>query len=144
MSSKPTTVTVYYPFHPLVNHTLAVITWPRKAAHAVTVKHPDGNAVKIPLWMLQPDATSFHLCEQIELCASALSALVDLLTLHASSKVEAQPHQEQTRAATQIHTRERRGNASQPTDTNRARKTSHRTDDAGPRCTTSTATKRKR
>ena len=78
MSSKPAAVTVYYPFHPLVNHTLEVITWPRKPAYAVTVKHPDGNAVKIPLWMLQPDAAHFHLSGQIELSNSAISALVDL------------------------------------------------------------------
>jgi hypothetical protein len=106
MSSNPTTVTIYYPFHPLVNHALEVITWPRKPAHAATLKHPDGNAVKIPLWMLQPDAAHFHLSEQIELSASALSALVDLLALHASTRVDAQPHPEQTHAATQVHTRE--------------------------------------
>ena len=96
-SSSPATVTIYYPFHPLVNHTLEVITWPREPAHAATIKHPDGNAVKIPLWMLQPDAARFHLSEQIELSAGAL---VDLLTLQASSKVKTQSHPEQTHAAT--------------------------------------------
>jgi hypothetical protein len=74
----PSTVTVYYPFHPLVNCSLAVLTWPRHPANTVTVQHPDGNAVKIPLWMLQPEATHLHLSEQIALSASALSALVDL------------------------------------------------------------------
>jgi hypothetical protein len=144
MSSNPTTVTIYYPFHPLVNHTLEVITWPRKPAHAVTLKHPDGNAVKIPLWMLQPDAAHFHLSEQIELSASALSALVDLLTLHASSKVEVHSHPKQTHAATQVHTRERRGNSSQLTNADRARTKAHRTDGASHPCTPSTATRRRR
>ena len=138
MSSKPAAVTVYYPFHPLVNHTLEVITWPRKPAHAVTVKHPDGNAVKIPLWMLQLDAASFHLSEQIKLSTNALSALVDLLSLHASTIVKVKPHQEQTHAATQVHTREQRRNSSQPTKTDRARKTSHRTDGESHSCTPST------
>ncbi len=107
MPSTPSAVTVYYPFHPLVNHTLEVITWPRKPTNAVTVRHPDGNTVKIPLWMLQPDAASFRLCEQIVLCAGALSALVDLLLLHASSMVKAQSHQEQTHEATPVRARER-------------------------------------
>ena len=144
MSSKPAAVTVYYPFHPLVNHTLEGITWPRKPAHAVTVKHPDGNAVKIPLWMLQPDAASFHLSEQIELSANALSALVDLLTLHASTMVEVQPQREQTHETTQVHTREQIKNTNKNTNTRRARTKAHRTDGASHSGTPSTDSRRKR
>ncbi|MGH8564763.1 MAG: hypothetical protein ACREXW_12020 [Gammaproteobacteria bacterium] len=33
--------------------------------------------MKIPLWMLQPEAARFHLSEQIELSSCALRALVD-------------------------------------------------------------------
>ena len=142
MSSKPATVTVYYPFHPLVNHTLEVINWRRKSAHAVTVKHPDGNAGKIPLWMLQPDAAHFHLSEQIELSASALSALVDLLRLHASNRVKVQPQREQTHATTQVHTRERSINTNK--NTRRARTKAHRTDDTSHPGTPSTDSRRKR
>jgi len=144
MSSVPATVTVYYPFHPLVNHTLVVITWPRKPAHAVTVKHPDGNAVKIPLWMLQPDAASFHLSEQIELSAGALSALVGLLTLHASTMVEVQSQREQTHATTHVHTRERIRNAKKTANAGSPRTKALRTDDASHSGTPSTDSRRKR
>jgi hypothetical protein len=71
----PSTVTVHYSFHPLHNHCLDVLAWPRQATHAVTVQHPDGQSLKIPRWMLQPEAAGFHLSEQIELAASALLAL---------------------------------------------------------------------
>ena len=49
------------------------------APDAVTVKHADGQSLKIPLWMLQPDAADFRLREQVELPASVLLALVDRL-----------------------------------------------------------------
>lgn len=103
----PSTVTVYYPFHPLVNRSLAVLTWPRHPANAVTVQHPDGKAMKIPLWMLQPEATRLHLSEQVVLSASALSALVDLLVLLSSSKVKANEKQEPTHAASHLSIRTR-------------------------------------
>ncbi len=80
----PSTVTVHYPFHPLHNRRLDVVAWPRQVNNAVTVKHPDGQPLKIPLWMLQPEAAGSRLSEQIELDASALLALVDVL--HACSR----------------------------------------------------------
>jgi len=52
----PSTVTVHYPFHPLHKRCLDVVAWPRQAANAATVQHPDGKTLKIPLWMLQPEA----------------------------------------------------------------------------------------
>ena len=72
-------MTVHYPFHPLHNRRLDVVIWPRQPHNAVTVKHPDGQSLKIPLWMLQPDAADFRLREQVELPASILLALVDML-----------------------------------------------------------------
>src|SRR5215475_1121286 len=78
LNTMPSTVTVHYPFHPLINRCLKLITWPRHPANAATVEHPDGKTLKIPLWMLQPDAARFHLCERVELSSSALDALVDL------------------------------------------------------------------
>ena len=75
----PSTVTVHYPFHPLHNCCLGVIAWPRRATGAATVQHPDGKPLKIPLWMLQPDAARLCLSEQAELAASALLALVDVI-----------------------------------------------------------------
>ena len=57
----PSTVTVHYPFHPLHDRRLEVLAWPRQAHNAVTVKHPDGQSLKIPLWMLQPEAADVRL-----------------------------------------------------------------------------------
>ena len=102
----PSTVTVHYPFHPLHNHCLDVVAWPRQATHAVTVRHPDGKTLKIPRWMLQPDAVRFRLSEQIELAASALLALVDML--HSCSKVATTNQLEQSHAANHTRTRQRR------------------------------------
>ncbi len=78
-------VTVRYPFHPLANHTLPVLRWPRRPDQAVTVAHPDGTAMKVPLWMVQDHAAHLTVGEQALLPASTLRALVELLCLHASS-----------------------------------------------------------
>jgi hypothetical protein len=107
----PSTVTVHYPFHPLINRCLKLITWPRHPANAATVEHPDGKTLKIPLWMLQPDAARFHLCERVELSSSALEALVDLLVRHGCSKVMTDKHQEPTHEANHVRVRERRGHS---------------------------------
>ena len=64
----PSTSTVHYPFHPLHNRSLDVIACPHRATGAVTVRHPDGKTLKIPLWMLQPEAAQFQLSERL-LCA---------------------------------------------------------------------------
>ncbi|MGH8604344.1 MAG: hypothetical protein ACREXR_16675, partial [Gammaproteobacteria bacterium] len=80
------------------------------------VQHPDGNAVKIPLWMLQPEAARFHLSEQVALSSGALSLLVDLLVLQSSSKVKSEKHQEPTHAASHLGIRTRRAHASRSTD----------------------------
>jgi len=103
----PSTVTVYYPFHPLVDHTLDVVSWPRRRAHAVTVLHPDGEAVKVPLWMLQPEAAQVSICEQIALSASALLSLVDLLSQSSSPRVGSLPHQETAHEASPLRLRRR-------------------------------------
>ncbi|MGC1951638.1 MAG: hypothetical protein WA970_03455, partial [Gammaproteobacteria bacterium] len=61
----PSTVTVRYPFHPLHNRCLDVVAWPRQATRAVSVRHPDGKTLKIPLWMLQPDAAGAVLLQMV-------------------------------------------------------------------------------
>ena len=86
-NTMPSTVMVHYPFHPLVHQHLKVISWPRHNTGATTVQHPDGNTIKIPVWMLQPDAAQFELQSQIELSSKALMSLVDLLASHPSRKV---------------------------------------------------------
>jgi hypothetical protein len=36
----------------------------------VTVRHPDGKTLKVPLWMLEPAAATLHLRDQV--CARAI------------------------------------------------------------------------
>ena len=90
----PSSVTVHYPFHPLVNRTLTVVTWLRCPDQAVTVLHPDGTAIKLPLWMLQAEAASISVCDQTLLSANVLLELLELLSVHASSMASAQRHTE--------------------------------------------------
>jgi len=103
----PSTVTVHYPFHPLHNRCLGVIAWPRRSTGSATVQHPDGKPLKIPLWMLQPDAAHFCLSDQVELCAGALLALVDVVQV--CSKVTATKQPEQSHAASHSRSRQQRG-----------------------------------
>jgi hypothetical protein len=95
----PPTVTVHYPFHPLVHHQLKVIRWPRLNSGATTVLHPDGNTIKIPLWMLQPEAAQFERQLRIELSRIALLSLVDLLASASSTKVNPEKQSERTSEA---------------------------------------------
>ena len=46
--------------------------------------------MKVPLWMLQTQATQFTVCERTVLPASALLQLLELLSVHASSIASAQ------------------------------------------------------
>ena len=75
----PSTVTVHYPFHPLHCRCLEVVAWPRQPHLAVTVRQPDGQTLKIPLWMVEPAAAHCELRERVELTASVLHALIALL-----------------------------------------------------------------
>ena len=132
INTMPSTVTVHYPFHPLHNRRLDVVTWPRQTHNPVTVQHPDGQSLKIPLWMLQPDAADFRLREQVELPASVLLALVDML--HACSKgATTHPPEEPSHAANHPGTRQRGGQPSDPDAGTRTRTTAHRMDGAGHR-----------
>ena len=58
LNTMLSTVTVHYPFHPLHDRRLEIVSWPRRIHKAVTVRHPDGKSLKIPLWMRQPDAVA--------------------------------------------------------------------------------------
>jgi len=49
-------MTVHYPLRPLQLRPLEVVAWPRQTHLSVTVRHPDGNTLKVPLWMLDPAA----------------------------------------------------------------------------------------
>ncbi len=130
----PSAVTVFYPLHPLANRSLSVIAWPGHAANCVTVSHPDGSKIKIPLWMLEPGAARLAVGERRELSRAALTALVDLLTPPASPTVVTITPSETSNAATpagHARLRERRGTRSGPTDRSRAGTAAPAADDAG-------------
>jgi len=105
----PSTVTVYYPFHPLRRQTLEVLTWPRQAHLSVTVRAPDGSALKIPLWMLEPCAARIELREQVELSLPTWRALAALREAH-SVALATSPEPRDADAPTDLP-RSRRGGA---------------------------------
>ena len=73
---------MHYPFHPLHQQALEVVTWSRLGRLVVTVRQP-GKTLKIPLWMVEPAAAKIALCDQVELPASVLQGLAALLNAHA-------------------------------------------------------------
>ncbi|MFT5115344.1 MAG: hypothetical protein ACI8P9_004692 [Parasphingorhabdus sp.] len=108
----PSTVTVHYPFHPLVHQHLKVISWPRNSTGATTVQHPDGNTIKIPVWMLQSEAAQFHQQSGIEFPGGVLLSLVELLISHLCSTVKPDIHPEQANATSRDALREPCGSLS--------------------------------
>jgi hypothetical protein len=125
----PSTVTVHYPFHPLHKCCLDVVAWPRHAANAATVQHPDGKTLKIPLWMLQPEAARFALAEQPELSANALLALVDVM--QTCSKVSATKQPEHCHAASHTRSRPQRERPTGPSHGTGTATTAHYADGTG-------------
>jgi hypothetical protein len=73
-------VTVYYPFHPLHGRELSVASRPRDPALPVTVVDDAGHGLRIPAWMLAPEATHYQIDEQATLDSQTLRALIALLT----------------------------------------------------------------
>ena len=70
---------MYYQFHPLHGLELDVVRKSRKGDGAVTVVDPEGISLKIPLWMVSPQATEYELSENAEISVRALLELVHLL-----------------------------------------------------------------
>jgi hypothetical protein len=58
---------------------IEVVCAPRKEDGAVTVIDPPGFHLKIPLWMVSPQASEYQLSAQAEISARALVSLVNLL-----------------------------------------------------------------
>ncbi len=52
---------------------------PRSRDGAITVIDPDGIHMKIPLWMVSPQAEQFKLSKQAEISTRSLLSLLDLL-----------------------------------------------------------------
>jgi len=76
------TVTIYYPFHPHASKTLPVVSSPRHAEGAYTVKDPAGFTLKVPVWMTEPTAAHYRLSSTLSLSMEALKELGELLSLH--------------------------------------------------------------
>lgn len=72
-------VVVHYRFHPFHGIDLKAVTVPRTKDGVIIVEHPPGNRLKIPRWMLSPEAAEMTLSEQASISLPALLALVDLL-----------------------------------------------------------------
>jgi hypothetical protein len=127
----PSALTVFYPFHPLAGQTLRVIAWPRLQDGAVTVDHRDGSTLKIPMWMLQPRAARFAVCDQTVLSREALAGLVDLLAVQDFSVAVIGP--ENGHAANALSLRDANSKDASPTPLARTTAAARGTDGAGHR-----------
>ena len=76
------TVTIHYPFHPHVGQTLPVISRPRHADGAYTVKDPAGYPLQVPVWMTESTAAHHRLSETPFVAMAALRDVYALLSLH--------------------------------------------------------------
>src|SRR5438876_6249212 len=73
------TATVYYPFHPLRGRELRVTSRPRHPGSPVTAVDEAGFGLRIPAWMLAPEAAHYQLAAHATLDARTLRALTVLL-----------------------------------------------------------------
>jgi hypothetical protein len=71
--------TVYYPFHPLHGQEVEVSCRARRENDWVMVSDPQGVPLKIPAWMLLPEAARYGLSNQATIGGSAWLGLCDLL-----------------------------------------------------------------
>jgi hypothetical protein len=69
---------VYYPFHPLHGRELRVTSRPRHPVLPVTVVDEAGSVLRIPAWMLAPEAVHSQLAAPATLDAQTLRALAAL------------------------------------------------------------------
>jgi len=56
-----------------------VVCTPRKGGNAVTVVDPEGFRLKVPEWMVFPQAAQYRLSERAEISGAALFSLANLL-----------------------------------------------------------------
>lgn len=70
---------MYYPFHPLHGHELRVTSHPHNPELPVTVVDETGFGLRIPAWMVAPEAAHYQLADQATLDAQTLRALAALL-----------------------------------------------------------------
>ena len=88
-SVDTTHVRVFYAFHPLHGVSLRVVRRPARGDGAVCVIDPTGRRLKIPVWMLSPEAGDRTIAARAHLGRDALLRLTSLLTppLEAESRV---------------------------------------------------------
>jgi len=78
-------VTVHYRFHPLHGQQLEVACRPRREDGRVTVIDPTGVRLKIPGWMLLPEAARHSLSCEAAISDRALLRLCDLIGIESVS-----------------------------------------------------------
>lgn len=71
--------TVHYRFHPLHGRELEAVVMPRREDGVVTVEDSAGVRLKIPRWMLLPDAARLTIAAQASVALRPLLAIVELL-----------------------------------------------------------------
>jgi hypothetical protein len=105
---KSRIVRIYYPFHPLSGRELEVFTSSRHVAGAVTVKDLRGNRLKVPSWMLVPEAAKIAVSTDPTVSARALLLLTELLAFSIDDGVSPEGtnfHKEERRETARIATR---------------------------------------
>ncbi len=73
---------VHYPLHPLHGQELRVFVRSRSPDGTVTVEDTKQKRLKIPLWMVAPDAAELKVTDTPTLDVQALLQLVELWGLH--------------------------------------------------------------
>ena len=79
LSAETRRVCVFYPFHPLHGFSLQVIRKSKRGDGAVSIRDPAGKRLKIPVWMLAPDASHVQIVAQPLLSKDALLSLTSLI-----------------------------------------------------------------
>ena len=79
LSAETHRVRILYPFHPLHGVSLQVVRKPKRGDGAVSIRDPAGKRLKIPVWMLTPDASHMPIVEQPLLSKEALLSLTSLI-----------------------------------------------------------------
>lgn len=72
-------VYIYYPYHPYSKMNLVVTHYPKRRAEWVTVSDPQGNSLKIPIWMLSPSAKELSIVSTPAIGIQAIMALLSLI-----------------------------------------------------------------
>jgi hypothetical protein len=85
-------VVVHYPFHPLHGQELRVFVSARSPDGTVTVHDAGDKRLKIPLWMVAPNAANSKLADRPTLDGRALLRLVELWELHCGKLLGKEVH----------------------------------------------------